>query len=531
MKPRIALACIASIAWLAVSAAHAQRQVPGDGRLFERNTQIGGDSRIDMRINSPFLIGNYAASGNLRGGYALRSFSPISDPTAFRASLGSSTLSSFVRDSVSVSDAYNPGRFGPYQPYFDPARTAPTAGYLSAFGRSEPSGGGSSLRITAPSVASPLASRIDPRVGSPMPGSSIASPGDSAASSIFGVQRFGEPGATRESLPGVTPMRPGFGPGPLPGDVSPDARPRPSAAIDQRIRQPSIASPLRLDLNAQLRGKPQDMLASRQLVWERAATNPDASTAATPAPAAPAPSARGPAPRDPSALPGYDLFTDMQIAMSLRNDPDADWFNDMKRALAASPTEAQNAQTAAAESSAQFMDRVLKARVKTFVAGGASALNDSLLKAESLMQIGAYYDAAVEYERARAFAPTNPLPLIGRANAYIAAGEYASAANNLLLGFDRYPDVATLDLDLASLLGGAETIDLRRAELMRILERNEDARLRFLLGYLEYYGGDRERGLENLKRAAAASDAGSVMRRLPRLLAPDDAASTNPANP
>jgi len=140
---------------------------------------------------------------------------------------------------------------------------------------------------------------------------------------------------------------------------------------------------------------------------------------------------------------------------------------------------------------------------------GPSALNEQLLRAESLMQLGRYAEAASRYQTATDVDPVNPLPQIGKANAFLAMGNYRSAADALLRGIalaDSFPGLAPAlfqRLDLASLLGGPEVVEERRADLRGQLERKETPELRFLLGYLEYHSGQKERGLENLRKAAA----------------------------
>src|SRR5262252_1190504 len=92
---------------LLAASASAQTPVNNSGRLLDANPAVGGSRINGFQPGSSFIGGNAYATGNVRGGMALRSFSPISDPNAFRGSLGSSSLSDFVRDSVSVGDIYS----------------------------------------------------------------------------------------------------------------------------------------------------------------------------------------------------------------------------------------------------------------------------------------------------------------------------------------------------------------------------------------------------------------------------------------
>ena len=53
---------------------------------------------------------------------------------------------------------------------------------------------------------------------------------------------------------------------------------------------------------------------------------------------------------------------------------------------------------------------------------------------------------------------------------------------------------------------------------MHRLEKQDDARLRFLLGYLEYYGGDQVTGMRNIERAAELDRGQSIISRFPDML-------------
>lgn len=80
-------------------------------------------------VNSPNPIdtsGNLAITGNVRGGKHFRGAVPYRSTTDFQASIGSSSLDSFLRDSASPEDF---GRYaGGYRPYYAPAGTG-TGGY------------------------------------------------------------------------------------------------------------------------------------------------------------------------------------------------------------------------------------------------------------------------------------------------------------------------------------------------------------------------------------------------------------------
>jgi hypothetical protein len=240
---------------------------------------------------------------------------------------------------------------------------------------------------------------------------------------------------------------------------------------------------------------------------------------------------------DPSILPRYDVFNDIRMALALEEQPHAPWFEKLMGAAERRPDLKNEPVETSPDEAEQYLTSLLNNPLSSFVGRGATSVNDELLKAESLMDIGHYYEAAERYEKAHVLDPANPLPLIGKGHALLAAGDYRSAAGTLLRGLERFPDLAHVPLDLTDLLGGGEIVDIRRADLMDRLAQRERPELRFLLGYLEYHTGSRESGLENLRKAAQDPEATYFITRYPALLtgsgsaAPAEPAEGSPAGP
>lgn len=218
------------------------------------------------------------------------------------------------------------------------------------------------------------------------------------------------------------------------------------------------------------------------------------------------------------ALPGNDLFSDMQIANELARDPRAQWYDQMRLQVLNDPHTTQNLYEKAQLDANRFRAAVENQPIRTFASGERSRLNDALAKGEALLDERDYFGAVQQFELARSLDPENPLPLLGMAHAQLAAGEFMSAAHNLTRGLDLYPQVASFRLDLKALMGGGESVDIRRSELIERLRREEDPRLRFLLGYLEYFSGRTEAGMKNFERAAQDAVPGSLIGRFPRML-------------
>jgi hypothetical protein len=548
--PRAGRLPVALLLTVAVAGAHAQYQIQQTGRLFDANPQIGSGGYNAARPVSPLALGNALAQGTIGRGMSLRGVSPIGDPTAFRGPLGSGMLSAFRRDSVSMADVSSPyaGLVG--LPYYDPSQTVATGGFLSGqYGpvvpRFGPQVSGSGPAGSAPGVPGPLDLRLDTRlnVGS-------VSGADGWSPSVAGLrsQIVGlTPGGNSElssTIFGPAPRAAAPFPAPRVADrvlnnlarlPVPDMRDltRPGTLDGQQFEEPpGSRPPLGTPLDAVRRGEarrlteevPRDPRLPRLdrdrpfMLGPQVRTPGPTEAEAGRSPIRDATTSAMPRLRDASVLPGYDVFTDMQLGLALAADPSAAWFKDIQDAVRQNPAATGLMQELAAAQSQEFIARVVNAPIRTFHGQGESPLNNEILKAESLLEIGQYYEAVRRYEAARRLDPLNPLPLIGKGNAYLAAGEYLSAVVALVQGFERYPELSKFSFDLAALMGGGEVVDIRRSDLMRRLESQEDPRLRFLLGYLEYFGGDRESGLKNFEKAAETDAGASIISRFPAML-------------
>lgn len=523
----------------------AQTPVGGDGRLLDANPALGGYRYNVSRPVSPLLNGNFLAQGNARFGQSLRISSPVGDPTSFTAGLPSAGLSNFTRDSFSVGDYYSGvGQTPGPSLYYDPQRTAPTAGFLlgrqgagastytntyqtpgavrtsSDYAYSQNRGAYSSLPGLL-DYSAPTDTRRQPQYESPDFTNALHAYKPELSSSIFGVNT--------EKIPGpLTPDQ--LGPKnwqaqPPETDSTANAtqlwRPIQFQTPEQKAANAANApdantSPLDRLMNGDIRTLLSQGWTTPTLTEQALTPTARNFTSSTPIGKPKAKSA--PQITDSTVLPGQDVFTDMQLALSLQSDPGADWFAAMQDSIRGNPLLERETQAVAEEQATDFINKVLSVPIRTFVGGGKNAFNNEMLKAESFMEIGQYYDAAKRYDQARLLAPQNPLPYVGKAHALLAAGEYMSAAANLVQGLERFPELAKVKFDLTTLMGGVATVDVRRSDLARRLESSEDYRLRFLLGYLELYSGNHDFALENLDRAASEAPIGSLIRRYPDMV-------------
>ncbi len=148
--------------------------------------------------------------------------------------------------------------------------------------------------------------------------------------------------------------------------------------------------------------------------------------------------------------------------------------------------------------------------------------------AEEFLKDGEFRRAVSHYEVARVTDPDNPLLLLGQGHALIGTGEYAAAVRKIEQAIQRFPEIAYFDLDLNQFITDPDLLDIRRADLEKRLAQFDDYRLRFLLGYIEYYTGLQGFGLENLKAAAAAAPPDSPIAGFPEMLMIGDRLRSQP---
>ena len=519
------------LALASAGSANAQYQLQQDGRLFDANPMVGADGRNYARPVSPLMGGNAAASGNVRFGGALRGVSPIQDPTAFRGTLGSSTLSAFRRDSVGVGDVQlfkNLYQSGPrlMTPYYDPAGTVATGGYL--LGQTTP--GVTRLQrqrrtpLTTGDV-SPLDMRLDARVedGGAADARLSTAPLMSRSpltTSLFRTPMLPSPAeADFSGLPGrERASRSMFDEGDLRWNATRAAASREDADdADDPAGERRVGTPLDLVLTDQrIESYVRHTPAPRLGESSDRGSEPTAPRLGQPGTTSGSErSTQLPVvPVDRNVLPGFDVFSDMQLALTLEEQVDSSWYDEVRETLAGQGELGEELPADGRD----FAKERLTTPLGSFVGEGESRLNDALAEAERALALGHYYDAAAQFGIAQRVAPQNPLPLLGQAHALLGAGEYSSAALYLVRALQAYPEIARFPIDLRSLMGGGEVVDIRRADIMRRLEEREDVRMRFLLGYLEYHGGEPEQGLKNLERAAAAADPSTPIASYPSLL-------------
>ncbi len=121
---------------------------------------------------------------------------------------------------------------------------------------------------------------------------------------------------------------------------------------------------------------------------------------------------------------------------------------------------------------------------KTFASFSQDKFNQHMRVAEQLLKEGQYYRAADTYTLASVFKPDDPLAYAGKSHALFAAGEYMSSALFLAQALEMFPEYAALDIDITAMMGGRDILEMRAAEVEKLLEKNDAAELWFVLSYV-----------------------------------------------
>lgn len=139
MRATVNLERLLAVAMMTLASSPAWGQFPSqqDGRALDANSQLGSYG-INAPVTGPappINYGNLIVSGNVTQGRSFLGFSPIRDVSTFSASLPSSGISNFQRDSVSAGQflqgAATTAVISP-QPFFSVERTVPTAGAVAS---------------------------------------------------------------------------------------------------------------------------------------------------------------------------------------------------------------------------------------------------------------------------------------------------------------------------------------------------------------------------------------------------------------
>ena len=527
-----AIACLTAFMAVTVSAPAQIRRIEG-GNVLDANPAIGSGGTSPYAPPPPINRAQLLMTGNVSSGAAFRGFSPIRDPSQFTINLPSAGLSGFRADSVSVADVMSGATNYRPRPYFDPYSTYTNVGGI---GRGLNLPGSSVPRSTHTIPREEYGPQLRPSaayqaLGGRQPYDAGLAVQPSVQRSAAGLLAAGGATGVNDRLL-ASPLFAGTYDVPLPelrrwaeyrpghtrrdsaGAVVPDRAPL--EVIERSSQTGAIVSPLERLLGTQPPAMPRpDYRISAELApggtGAPIQAEPALARAVTPSTGA-EPQAQPIVAAQPEWL-GQDRFRDMAAA----------WHAARRRFLGEqtaydSISEASREDAGSLEQNPTWVRAYVSAPITTFVGSSATTVNEYLAKAEAALREGRYYRGASYYDMAATVDPDSPLPLLGRAQALIAAGEYMTAANLLSRAVEKFPGIAYFRIDLKAFIPDPVVLERRRADLERLLQQNDDYRLRFVLGYLEYSSGLPIPGLENLVKAAARAPAGSPIAAFPDLL-------------
>jgi tetratricopeptide (TPR) repeat protein len=123
---------------------------------------------------------------------------------------------------------------------------------------------------------------------------------------------------------------------------------------------------------------------------------------------------------------------------------------------------------------------------KTFAAFSDDKFNQYMRAGEDYLKQGKYYLAANAYTVASVYKSSDPLACAGKSHALFAAGEYMSSALFLARTLEMFPEYARFKIDLAAMIGSKDVIETRIADIIQWQQKDEIGELQFLLGYVYY---------------------------------------------
>ncbi len=118
-----------------------------------------------------------------------------------------------------------------------------------------------------------------------------------------------------------------------------------------------------------------------------------------------------------------------------------------------------------------------------------SRFNSHFQEAQDHLRGGRYYAAADSFAMSSIYKPDEPLCLAGRGHALLGAGEYISSALFLSRAIEADAEYVKTKIDLAAMLGGQHILESRIADIREWLLRSGSGKLDFLLGYVYYRMG------------------------------------------
>jgi predicted Zn-dependent protease len=135
----------------------------------------------------------------------------------------------------------------------------------------------------------------------------------------------------------------------------------------------------------------------------------------------------------------------------------------------------------------------------------AKGLHDILAKADAALKNDEFKSAIEQFNAASFVAPNNQMIALGRANANLAAGYYATAEQDIRRAVSADAAVLMAQMDLGSMISG-HRLDFVKKDLKDLADKNpKESRPWFLLAYINYNTGDGQAAANDLEEAKQRS--------------------------
>jgi hypothetical protein len=388
-------------------------------------------------------MGNLYITGNVTGGKQFRGYVPYTDPSQFQGTLGSNYLNNFQRQSVDVNQV-NLGEssgIGVTMPYYSQSSTILPVTAISQ-------------NYNLPGSSTPR-SQILPQTPSYLSGATLSQ------SYTKAIQKD------------------------LPTDMKPSDILIPTVATPEL--QPGdemYTKPIQMPTEVQTTLKPEEL--------EQPKAAEEYIQPITPETLQPGQEA----PKDFTTWVNQEAEkADMQQQSQVLVGPQKEYAESAKR-LAVQGKALQAAPGTATQPSAIIKPSKRIPVITSLAGSGRDDFSRTMQAAQKLMNQNRFYDAYYKFSDAHARKADNPLPLFGQANALIAAGDLREAANILQSAIEKFPKFLLLKFDGSHLLGSKAILDRRCKQAADLLQKNDDASLKLIAGYLDILAGNRDEGFK-----------------------------------
>jgi len=198
---------------------------------------------------------------------------------------------------------------------------------------------------------------------------------------------------------------------------------------------------------------------------------------------------------------GQDVFVDILMAMkSERENATIPGRNPGEPSIELAPVKPREP----GESPVDVEDHTVV--IRGLAGASQDMFNQHMVRGQTAMRAGRYYEAAKNFEVAVVLNPANPVALIGQGLAVFAAGEFYSASNTFRRALESFPPIMETRLDMPGMLSKGD-FEKRLAELNeRAAPEDADTPILLLATFVNYNAGDLKTARAHAARLAERTD-------------------------